>query len=431
MTNIATSKLSTFNATKISNVIQTEASNLYVFIARPQPWNDESNPDALYDTVESEFKIWDSMISLRKVLPTNSTLVIPRIDWKIGTYFTSFDDKDPELKNKNFYVMNRDFGVYICIDNNKNTYSTIEPSGESLETFSLSDGYSWKYLYTISPTAQLKFLTSNWIPVLSNSDVVNSSIDGKIDKIKVVTSGSGYTVANTNVIISGNGSNLSAIPKIVDGKVDSIIVTNGGIDYRYATATIMGDGSGATANVIIPAYGGHGYNPINDLFAKYLMINNRLIRDISNSDFPTNVSYRTIGIIDNVKTLNGNYFTNTTANANYVVSILADSGANFSPDQYFTGNISLANAYIVDSNFDGNSNTTLRYIQTTELTNNFKKFVVGEQITTSLTGSSGTVTGIYSPDVKRYTGDIIYVDNRTAITRSIDQVENIHIVLEF
>jgi hypothetical protein len=431
MTNIVTTKFSVFNAKQISNVIQNKTSNVFVFIARPYPWTNESIPDTVKDTSESDFKIWDGIISLRKILPQNSCLVIPRIDWKIGTYFAEFDDKDPDLKNKNFYVMNRDFGVYICIDNNNGFYSTVEPSGESLEPFILSDNYMWKYLYTISPTAQLKFLTSNWIPVLSNPDVVDSAIDGKIDKIRVITSGSGYYSSNTNIIISGNGSNLSAIPKIVNGKVDSIIVTNGGTDYRYATANVVGSGSGATANVVIPPYGGHGYEPSTELFARYLMINSRLIKDALNSDFSTNVTYRTIGIIDNVKDFTNSYFNNTTANANYVISVTADVGASFPKNQYFSGNISTANAYIIDSSTDGTGNTNIRYIQTMDLNNNFKKFVVGERVTTSATGASGVIKNIYLPDIKKYTGDIIYVDNRTAITRSVDQVENIHIVLEF
>jgi hypothetical protein len=161
------------------------------------------------------------------------------------------------------------------------------------------------------------------------------------------------------------------------------------------------------------------------------MINSRLIKDALNSDFSTNVTYRTIGIIDNVKDFTNSYFNNTTANANYVISVTADVGASFPKNQYFSGNISTANAYIIDSSTDGTGNTNIRYIQTMDLNNNFKKFVVGERVTTSATGASGVIKNIYLPDIKKYTGDIIYVDNRTAITRSVDQVENIHIVLEF
>ena len=39
--------------------------------------------------------------------------------------------------------------------------------------------------------------------------------------------------------------------------------------------------------------------------------------------------------------------------------------------------------------------------------------------------------GIANPEVKKYSGNIIYVDNRPAITRSTNQKEDIKIVLQF
>ena len=41
------------------------------------------------------------------------------------------------------------------------------------------------------------------------------------------------------------------------------------------------------------------------------------------------------------------------------------------------------------------------------------------------------VKGVANPEVKKYSGDIIYVDNRAAVTRSSQQKEDIKIVLEF
>ena len=39
--------------------------------------------------------------------------------------------------------------------------------------------------------------------------------------------------------------------------------------------------------------------------------------------------------------------------------------------------------------------------------------------------------GIANPEVKKYSGNIIFVDNRPAITRSTNQKEDIKIVLQF
>ena len=41
------------------------------------------------------------------------------------------------------------------------------------------------------------------------------------------------------------------------------------------------------------------------------------------------------------------------------------------------------------------------------------------------------VKGVANPEVKKYSGDIIYVDNRASVTRSSQQKEDIKIVLEF
>ena len=41
------------------------------------------------------------------------------------------------------------------------------------------------------------------------------------------------------------------------------------------------------------------------------------------------------------------------------------------------------------------------------------------------------VKGVANPEVEKYSGQIIYVDNRASITRSTQQKEDIKIVLEF
>ena len=41
------------------------------------------------------------------------------------------------------------------------------------------------------------------------------------------------------------------------------------------------------------------------------------------------------------------------------------------------------------------------------------------------------VNGIAKPEIKKYSGDIIYIDNRNKVTRSSTQKEEIKIVIEF
>jgi hypothetical protein len=64
-------------------------------------------------------------------------------------------------------------------------------------------------------------------------------------------------------------------------------------------------------------------------------------------------------------------------------------------------------------------------------------------IDTSFTGVSTTinnrkyylgqpfVSGVSNPEVEKYSGNIIYVDNRPSITRSSNQKEDIKVILQF
>ena len=45
-------------------------------------------------------------------------------------------------------------------------------------------------------------------------------------------------------------------------------------------------------------------------------------------------------------------------------------------------------------------------------------------------GNSFT-NGVANPEVKKYSGNVIYVDNRPSITRSTNQKEDIKVILQF
>ena len=83
-----------------------------------------------------------------------------------------------DIYSANYYVINSDFRVYICLFNNatpENNYqggpSLDEPTFTDLEpreAGSSGDGYIWKYLYSIPPSHAIKFDSTNYIPVPSN-----------------------------------------------------------------------------------------------------------------------------------------------------------------------------------------------------------------------------------------------------------------------
>jgi hypothetical protein len=119
------------------------------------------------------------------------------------------DNTYPYLANT-FYVRNSRDQVFKCLFNNSRANSTIEPTidldGQLPENAFIltSDGYKWKYMYTIPAGLKQRFFTNRWMPVSNDAVVVAAATDGRIDLIKILWGGSGYI----------NGGNSNAAPII-------------------------------------------------------------------------------------------------------------------------------------------------------------------------------------------------------------------------
>ena len=107
-----------------------------------------------------------------------------------------------KLETCQFYVMTEDYNVYKCLDNNNNAQSTAKPLGTSVDPVTSSDGYIWKYMYTVPINLRNKFLSETHIPVMSALTNQFYS-NGSVDSIIINNKGTGYTYANINV--TGDG----------------------------------------------------------------------------------------------------------------------------------------------------------------------------------------------------------------------------------
>ena len=91
--------------------------------------------------------------------------------------------------------MNSDFNVYKCLYNGQSPEyprgrpSLVEPTGTSTTVIETNDSsdykYRWKYMYTIDADNILKFVTSEFIPVLDNALVTAAAGTGSIDTIVI------------------------------------------------------------------------------------------------------------------------------------------------------------------------------------------------------------------------------------------------------
>ena len=94
------------------------------------------------------------------------------------------------LYNALFFVISRTNNVYVCLDNNNDTPSLVEPLSETGEPFYTSDGYQWLKLYTVEFYEQIEHSSNNFIPITAND--VNNRTEGAVYTVKIDSRGSGY-----------------------------------------------------------------------------------------------------------------------------------------------------------------------------------------------------------------------------------------------
>ena len=250
-----------FLAKSILEDIQFKNKSLYYCIGKPEKWN---NDDVLPSTSftfsqQEDFDIRSNIIYMRKMLPDDVSIVVKRYNWVSGTVYSIYDHT-VDLRNQAFYVLVDNSRVYKCLDNNKNSVSTVKPSGNSMQPIRTSDGYLWKYMYTIPSFKQNKFLTTNYMPVQrAMSDTFYNR--GAVNSVSIINGGSGYTSNQLTTITAigtttGNGATIS-ITVNSSGQVASVSVTNGGSGYTKGCQIVVNSSTGTGAK-LTPIISGAG-----------------------------------------------------------------------------------------------------------------------------------------------------------------------------
>jgi len=339
MSAIITDQLRILNAKNFVAAASSTDSAYYTFVGLPNASNYDSNwdsvPPAPKDNFDQENDYWDTMIALKKILNGDVRQIIRKITWTSGTTYDmyrhdisrtnlSIPSNSTNLYSSNFYVVNSDYRVYICLyngvdpENPTGKPSLDEPTFVDLEPRSAGsseDGYIWKYLYTIKPSELIKFESTNFIPVPNdwetNSDYSsvrnNATLSGQIKIVTVNDRGSGIGTANrtyTNVPIKGDGEGAECTIVInADSKVESAIITDGGSGYTYGTVDISNKLPTSTStpkfDVIIPPQNGHGYDIYRELGAYRVLIYSRIENDTEDPDFIVGNQIARVGIVQN------------------------------------------------------------------------------------------------------------------------------------
>ena len=485
MAAIITNKFRINNAEQfVESFSEAAATTYYLFIGRSHSWatdtdaqgnsineGTDASPPTPNDDVTSEFYNYDDMLGAKIITSSDVSHVIPRRNWTTGTTYDMYEHNisssnaansgATNLFDSTFFVMNSSNAVYKVIENDGATASTVEPTSTSNSIFETSDGYRWKYMYSLTSSEALNFMSTDFIHVSTDSTVSAAAVDGALDTILVVSGGSSFNTSSGSTIsgipIRGDGSSGVASVTISSGAITAAEVTTAGTGYTFAyirDADIIaatnagGAGSGSNLNVIIPPKGGHGSNAVKELGGFFVMINKSLVGVEGTSDIGVGNDFRRIGLLRDPT----NFGTSTVASATtrrqiYAFKFASVSGT-FTADEEINQASTGAVGKVVE--YDS-TNLILYYYQTrfpdcgTDSNGNLTAFsganaVTGQSSSASATpdtSNSNTVNGVEfssgyaNPELAYDSGDMIYVEERSPITRASDQTENVKLIIEF
>ena len=450
------------NANQFSESFGESADTYYLAIGRPQAFaNDQAfndgtdtSPPTPVDSVGSvDYYVYDDLMSAKKITSSNVSAVIPRRNWTTGTTYDYYRHDYGEinsagtviaansgattLHDATFYVMNSTFDVYKVIDNNGNSASTVEPSGnKTTSVFSTGDSYKWKYMYTLTASEQANFMSTDFIHC-STESTDYSTTAGAIEHAKVTAGGSSGTNGTyTNVDIRGDGSSGKATIVIGSNAVTSVTITTAGSGYTYASvkASDIGNVSGADIDFIISPPGGHATDVIAELGGFFVMMNVDFATSES-GEFNTSNDFRRIALLRNpTDSTTGATATADTLDATKSITFSGTPGS-FQADEKITQASSGAVGYVVDFN---STTKVLRYIQPQFANQGIdtNQNATAFSGTNTVTGGTSSATGTPSshdvtPELTADTGDILYIENRKPISRASDQTENVKLIVEF
>ena len=341
MAAIVTDQFRILNAGNFVDSVSDSSNSYYVFVGLANPaasgygrdsdWDtDTPNPTDNFDYTNF---VGDSAMYGKRVTSTNVRRLARRIDWTRGTKYEMYRHdysltnlspvtKSSRLYDSNYYVMNSEYKVYICIDNGSSginttgnasldepTFTDLEPSAAGVS----GDGYIWKYLFTVSPSDIIKFDSTEYISLPSDwSTSTNSQIsavrtnadsdvnENQIKKIYIDTRGAGYSQGSHELNIIGDGSGAKVVVEVNStGNITNAVISSGGKGYTYGMVDLGSINASSSTKAklipIIPPSRGHGYDIYKELGADKVLIYARF--DDSTRDFPIDTSFAQIGIV--------------------------------------------------------------------------------------------------------------------------------------
>jgi len=423
----------------------------YVAVGRSNQWPTDDTlvqPD-FDEREEREFRYAAQSVKAIEAF----SFVVPIVNWAANTQYVQYNDNvEGHPSGSPYYIRTEDNNnVYVCIRQGKDSsgvgqVSTVKPTHSDTTLPIETDGYVWKYLYTISTADTNFFVTANYMPVkfvdsasptdayFGQKTIQNAAVPGQIIGYRVTANGSGYDSATTSLTVVGDGTGAAAHP-VINASGQLIAVEIG--DSRGATdiTTFMGSGyneanvritsSTGSSAAVVPVFAhknGIGADAREDLRATAMMFHIKPEGSVDNTWVVGGQDYRQVALWKNPLDSAGTKFTGTSGVVTKRLTMTeALDFSGLTNDTQITGDSNAVGwvDYIEDS--------TVWYHQ--DETTGFTAFRSGEPVT--IGGNSRTVDdhNVVS-DVDRHSGTLFFINNGEAQPRTSASTDDIKLVIQ-
>lgn len=480
-----------FNSTQNINTAIGDSDRFYLAIGRSEEWDSDVEPP-VPNSSRNEVLNFQASIQSMKLVPDVS-YVVPRYNWTAGNQYEAWDrdynsntvvSAAGDIQNP-YYVITDDNNVFLCIQQGKIKSTGIvrnslyKPTDTTGEPFSAGDdGYVWRFLFNIGTAESRKFLTSQYMPVEQILDssvggpafgdlsvsrvqqlgIQQNAVKGQMLGIAVDSGGVGFksepTITIQAVPLFGETIvEAQAYANVVNERITEVIMKSDstassfsfGQNYYDAAIIVTGGGGGEKAKLraLITNDSGMGANPVIDLNSSAIMFNAQL-DGTENGDFQVTNDFRQIGIIRNPlkdsaqfnsfpATARDSAATSPTLSAFKELHVTTGTlnSENITGDQIVSQSSGTLATAIVDY-YDGNG---VLYVHQTRETG-FAPFDSGASVTISEGGGTASTVGVGGlpvlrpSEVDRFSGEVLYIDNRSPVARDNEQTEDIKVVID-
>lgn len=312
------------------------------------------------------------------------------------------------------------------------------------DVFVLTPGYSPTQEAVITADFNIGNVTGTQAAVETNAK------DGEISFIYINSGGTGYS-NQTYATIVGNGIDGDADVVITNGVITGITINNRGEGYDTASIVVtdpLATGSGASIDVIVSPTGGHGANIITESFASILGFHVNTLGD-TNQNMALENDYRQTGLLFSPQTYIANpgdtqfNFTASAGSTCFRLNIEGPStAADFELDEKLINGTTQDEIYVVakDDLEDVGNVVVGVSLLVQSLSNTAPEigdvFVRDSETPTTAftipsTNPTTSAAPIVEPQVDKYSGSMVFINNRTPFRKNAAQIVNLRTFIKF